>query len=180
MTGPEPPDHLAEPPDDPHSDRDPDEPRGTLRPLGPAPLVSIGLVGLVAGWLVRPLSIRAGRPSPDVPPLSVGLICFAAAILAAAAYFTWRTLHRERRLMPPHHAVNRFVLARACAFVASALTGGYVGNAIAHLGVGEEHARTQVWWSLGAAAAAAALLTAALLLERACRVPRPPEDPDRP
>jgi hypothetical protein len=142
-----------------------------MRPLGPGPLVVLGLLGLVGGWLVRPLSIRAGRVAPSVPPVSVALIFFAAAIVAMAAYFTWRTVHRDGRRLPTHQAVNRLLLARACALVGAAVLGGYAGNAIAHLGVGEAHARSQVWWSLGAAAGGVALMVAGLLLERACRVP---------
>lgn len=153
-------------------DPDDQEPQGRLRPLGPGPLVVLGLVGLVGGWLVRPMSIRAGNVAPSVPPVSVGLIFFGAAIVALAAYSTWRTVHREHKRLPSHQAVNRLVLARACALVGAVVLGGYLGNAIAHLGVGEGHARSQVWWSLAAAAGGAALLVASLMLERACRVPR--------
>ncbi|HET9501312.1 MAG TPA: DUF3180 domain-containing protein [Marmoricola sp.] len=143
-----------------------------MRPLGPGPLVVLGLVGLVGGWLVRPMSIRAGNVAPSVPPVSIGLIFFAAAIVAMAAYFTWRTVHRERKRLPTHQAVNRLVLARACALVGATVLGGYLGNAISHLGVGEGHALLQLWLSLAAAVGGAVLTTAGLLLERACRVPK--------
>ena len=154
-------------PDDPA----PPEPGpGRIRTSGPATLVPAGLIGLVLGWAIRPLSISTGRVAPAVPGLSVALIFFVAAILAGAAYFTWRTLHREGRRMPAHHAVNRLVLGKTCALVGAVLLGGYLGNAISHLGVGEGYAQTQVWWSLAAALGGLALMVSALLLERACRV----------
>lgn len=155
----------------PPPDRQEEEPPGHLRPLGPGPLVVAGLVGLVVGWLIRPFALRADRVVPHVPPLSVALIFFAAAIVYGAAWITWRMVHRAGRRLPAHQMVNRFVLARTCAVVGAVVLGGYAGNGISHLGVGESAA--QVWWSLGAAAGGLALLVAGLLLERACRVPTP-------
>lgn len=150
----------------------PEEPGGSMRPTPPGLLVAVGLLTLVLGWSIRPLSLATDRVAPSVPGLSVGIIWFGAAIVALTAYLTWRTLHRERGRLPVHQAVNRLLVAKASAVVGAVLAGGYVGNAIAHLGVGEAHARAQVWWSLGAAAGGVALLLAALFLERACRVPR--------
>lgn len=170
MTLPGRPD-SAEPPEPPE-DPEEQEPQGRLRPLGAGPLVAVGLVALVVGWLIRGVSIRSGRAAPDVPPLSVALILFGAAIVGAAAWFTWRTVHRERRRLPIHQAVNRLLLAKACALVGAVVVGGYSGNAIAHLGVGEGHARSQMWWSFAAAGCGVVLMVTALLLERACRVPR--------
>lgn len=148
---------------------EPEEPAGHLRPLGPGPLVVLGLAGLVGGWLLRPVALRLDRVAPHVSPLSVAVIFFAAAIVVAAAWITWRIVHRQRHRLPAHQMVNRFVLARTCALVGALVLGGYAGNGIAHLGVGESMAQT--WWSFAAAAGGLALLVGGLLLERACRVP---------
>lgn len=148
---------------------DEEEPTGTLRPLGPGPLVVAGLTALVAGWLIRPVALRLDRVVPHVPPVSVALIFFAAAIVFAAAWVTWRLVHRFGRRLPAHQMVNRFVLARTCALVGAVVLGGYAGNGISHLGVGET--MSQSWWSFGAALGGLGLLVAGLLLERACRVP---------
>lgn len=155
------------PPDPPE---DEEEPQGSLRPLGPGPVVLLGLVGLVGGWLVRQVALRLDRVAPHVPPLSVAAIFFAAAIVLVAAWGTWRTVHRMGRRLPAHQMVNRFVLARTCALVGALVLGGYAGNGISHLGVGES--AREVWWSLGAAAGGLVLMVSGLLLERACRVPR--------
>lgn len=152
---------------------DEEEPTGSLRPLGPGPLVTAGLVALVGGWLIRPVALRLDRVVPHVPPVSVAVIFFAAAIVFAAAWVTWRVVHRPGsgagRRLPAHQMVNRFVLARTCALVGAVVLGGYAGNGISHLGVGETMA--QSWWSLAAALGGLGLLVAGLLLERACRVP---------
>lgn len=148
---------------------EPEEPSGNLRPLGPGPLVLLGLLGLVGGWLIRPVALRLDLVAPHVPPVSVAVIFFAAAIVLAAAWVTWRIVHRQHRRLPAHQMVNRFVLARTCALVGAVVLGGYAGNGIAHLGVGES--MTQSWWSFAASVGGLALLAAGLLLERACRVP---------
>ena len=48
-------------------------------------------------------------------PLALFLV---AAILAGTAWATWRTMHVHRERLEPHQAVNRLVLARACALSA--------------------------------------------------------------
>lgn len=153
------------------SDPDPEEPRGTVRPTGPAGPSVFAAIGLVAGWLVRPLSIRAGAAEPRVSWLGIGLVWFLAAAVAGAAWSTARARRTGVRL-EPHRAVNRLVLGKACALVGAALAGGYAGFALAHLGVADSGAATtQLWHGLVAALGGVAMLVAALLLEQACRVP---------
>ena len=105
-------------------------------------------------------------------PLTLLLV---AAILWGTAWSTRRTVQHRRGRLPPHQAVNRLVLARACAYVGALAAGGYLGYAVSWLGV-----ETAIWQVSGpfrsACAGVAGLLVvvAGLLLERACRVP--PED----
>jgi Protein of unknown function (DUF3180) len=157
------------------SSRDQDEasepPEGRIRLTGPGPLVGAGVLGLVLGWAVRPLCLRMGYAEPDISLLTIGLLFFAAAIIGGSAYLTRRTVLRDRFSLVPHQAVNRLVLGKACALVGALLTGGYVGYAVAQLGVGDPAAATRLWRSGVAALGAAAVTVAALLLERACRVP---------
>ena len=67
------------------SSPDPDEeseaPQGTITPTGPGPLVVAGVLGLVLGWAVRPISLQLGSAEPYVPLLTIGLLLFAAAII---------------------------------------------------------------------------------------------------
>ena len=145
---------------------------GRIRPTGPGPLVSAGVVGLVVGWAVRPLCLRLEYAEPNVSLLSIGLLFFGAAIIGGSAYLTHRTVQRDRIALAPHQAVNRLVLGKACALVGALLTGGYLGYAVAQLGVGDPAAELRLWRSVVAALGAAAVTAAALLLELACRVPR--------
>ena len=96
-------------------------------------------------------------------------------ILAAVAWSTHRTVHTHRRTIAPHQAVNRLVLAKACAIAGAAAAGGYLGYAVAWLGLDEAELAGQRLLRSGLAGlAGVAIVVASLLLERACRVRRDP------
>lgn len=153
----------------------PVEPR--LQPLGPGPLLGFGVVGLVAGWSVRPLAVWAGRPAPRVGWMPALGLVLVAAIIGYTAWLTYRSVHRrhprrDAALAPiaPYQAVNRLALAKACALIGALVAGGYLGFCLSWVGLPAETAVPRVARALAAAAAAALLITASLLLERACRV----------
>lgn len=73
-------------------------------------------------------------------------------------------------LLLPHQAVNRLVLARACAIVGSLMLGGYLGYALSWVGNAAELADDRVLRSGAASIGGLLVVVAALLLERACRV----------
>ena len=149
---------------------DEQQPEGHLRPTSPATLTAWAVVGLLGGWLLHPLAERVSGTAPVLTwaqPLALALV---AAILGATAWLTWRTVHVHRQRLEPHRAVNRLVLARACALVGALVAGGYLGYAVSWLGVDAELAAQRGWRSLAAAAAGVAITIAALLLERACCV----------
>ncbi len=82
-------------------------------------------------------------------PLALFLV---VAILGVTAHATWRTVQVRRERLLPHQAVNRLVLARACAFVGALAAGGYLGYALSWLGVDAELADQRLVRSLVAAA----------------------------
>ena len=159
----------------PDEDEEPEEPQGRIRVTGPGPLVVAGVLGMVLGWAVRPLCLRFGYAEPDISLLSISVLFFAAAIIGGSAYLTRRTVLRDRFALAHHQAVNRLVLGKACALAGALLLGGYLGYAVAQLGVGDPASAARLWRSCVAALAAGAVMSAALLLEVACRVPRDPE-----
>jgi hypothetical protein len=156
----------------PEPDEETEPPRGTVRPTGPGPLVTAGVLGLVIGWAVRAVVLSLGLTEPDISLVSIGVLFFVAAVIGGSAYVTRRTVRRNRFDLQHHHAVNRLVLGKACALVGALLTGCYLGYAVAQLGVGDPAATTRLWRSLLAALGALLVTGAALLLELACRVPR--------
>ncbi|WP_435770418.1 DUF3180 domain-containing protein [Nocardioides sp. SYSU DS0651] len=153
--------------------------RGTLRPTPLPTLLGWAVLGLIVGWAVRPVCDRLGVVPPLVSlaqPLALALL---AGLLGCAAWATHRTVHVRRELLLPQQAVNRLVLARACALVGAVVAGGYLGYALTWIGHPAQLADQRMVRSFVAAGAAAAVVVAALLLERACRV-RGDDDPTKP
>jgi uncharacterized protein DUF3180 len=143
---------------------------GHLRPTSAGALTAWLVVGLVGGWLLHPIMERTRGSAPLVTWTQPLALFLGAAIVGAAAWHTWRTVHVRRERLEPHRAVNRLVLARACAYVGALVAGGYGGYAVSWLGVDAELASQRAWRSLLAAVAAVAITITAVLLERACRV----------
>jgi hypothetical protein len=154
-----------------------EEPVGRLRPTSPGVLTAWGVTGLVAGWLLHAYADREMDAAPIVTwaqPLALFLV---AGILGVTARATWRTVHVRRERLLPHQAVNRLVLARACAYVGVLVAGGYLGYAVSWVGVSAELAEQRAVRSLVAALGGACVVATALLLERACRVRKGPDAP---
>lgn len=145
-------------------------PGGRLRPTSAGALVVWALVGLVGGWVLRPLSERMLDSAPIVTWAQPLALILVAAILGATAYLTWRTIHVHQQRLEPQQAVNRLVLARACALVGALVAGGYLGYALSWVGVDTELGSQRVWRSVVAGLAGIAVVITSLLLERACRV----------
>jgi MFS family permease len=143
---------------------------GRLRPTSAGALTGWGVAGLVGGWLLHPLTVRWRGSAPIVTWAQPLALILVAAILGATAYLTWRTVHVQHRRLEPHQAVNRLVLARACALVGALVAGGYVGYAVTWLGNDAELAAQRALRSGIAGAAGVAIVVTAMLLERACRV----------
>ena len=155
---------------EPEEPRPPPGPAGRVGATDPRLLVVLAVTGLVAGWLVRPVTLRLDLGVPQVGWLQSAALAMMALILGAVARVTHRDLHRRGVRLEPHHAVNRLVLAKACALAGALVAGGYAGHALSWLGVAAEPALERLVRSAVAAAAATLVLVTALLLERACRV----------
>ncbi len=151
-------------------------PQGRLRPVSPAGIVALGLLGLLVGWLARPLFQSWFGVAPVVTWLPAMLFGFVAAILFVAVRGTRKAQDGSRPRPDPQHMVNRFVLARATALVGAFVAGGYGGYAVSWLGLEAELASQRVLRSAVAALAALVMVVAAVLLERACRVRSDGED----
>lgn len=155
--------------------QEPVPPEGHLRPTTGASLAIAAVIGLVAGWLLRPVAVRLNGTAPLVTWIQALALVFVAGVLAYVAWHTWQTIQVQRRRLPDHRAVNRLVLARACALVGALAAGGYTGYAITWLGDASELADERLLRSGVAALGGLLMMLASLALERACRVPS--EDP---
>jgi Protein of unknown function (DUF3180) len=157
-------------PDD-REDRD-----GRLSTTSPGTLAGWALAGLVVGRLIRPVVAELGRTAPQVGWVQVVALYLVALILGATARATHRAVQVRRERLRPHEAVNRLVLAKACAIAGAAVAGWYLGYALSWVGIDEQElAGERLLRSALAGVAGVTIVVASLLLERACRVRR--DDP---
>jgi cytochrome c biogenesis protein CcdA len=161
----------------PEHDEEPPEPHGSLRPISARALTASAVGGLVLGWAIHPLMARVTGDPPLVTwaqPLALVLV---AAIMSFLAWHTWQTVQVRRERLEVHQAVNRLVLARACALGGTVVGAGYLGYAISWIGDESQYSERWVTRAIVAAIAAAGVTVASLVLERACRTdggqPRP-------
>lgn len=154
-------------------------PPGRVRTTRPGVLAALAVAGAVLGWYAVPLLDRIRGVVPAVPWSAVLVLAGTAALLLGAAFWTHRTIHRRRARMDPRRAVNLLVLAKASALVGALVGGGYLGFGAQFLdSLDIALPRQRVVRSGLAAAAAVLVCVGGLLLERACRVPRDPDDLD--
>jgi hypothetical protein len=160
---------LPDPEQEPEPD--PPKPEGTLRATGPGPLVALAVVGLVLGWALRPAAVELRGAAPVVGWLPVGALFLVSLIVGAVARSTHRALHIRKLRLPAHQAVNRLVLAKACALAGALVAGGYLGYALSWVGIAEGAlAQQRLVRSVLAGVAGLLIVAASLALERACRV----------
>lgn len=144
---------------------------GSLRPTSGRALAICAVLGLVFGWSLHPIAHQVTGEAPRVSwsqPLALVLV---AAIMGFLAGHTWRTVQVQGRRLDAQRAVNRLVLARACALAGALVAAAYAGFALSWLGDASHLADRWIGRSLVAATAAAGVLAASLMLESACRTP---------
>ncbi|MFY0406876.1 DUF3180 domain-containing protein [Solicola sp. PLA-1-18] len=148
-----------------------------MRRTSPVALALLVAVGLVAGRAIRIVVENLGWIVPSVPWTAPVALFFVAAILGTLAWSTYQALHRDRRRMQSDRAVRLLALAKSCAVVGALVLGGYLGFALSYVdSMDAALPRERVVRSLVAAVGAALVLVASLLLERACEVPKDPDD----
>lgn len=154
----------------------PPEPRlGLTRPRE---LALAALVGLVAGWLlVSVIDWISGTP-PQLPWMGPLVLFFVAALVAGLAWMTWRRIQVRRERIESERAVTFLAFGKASAIGGAAIAGGYLMFALLSLTQNLQAEAPQERLTRGLVAALAGVLISAagLWLERACKVPEPPED----
>ncbi len=156
---------------------EPPEPRGTLRPTSARALTACAVVGMAIGWGLHPVMTRiAGRPPLVSWPQVLSLV-LVAGIMGYLAWHTWQTVQVRGERLEPQRAVNRLVLARACALAGTVIAAGYLGYAVSWLGDASQYADRWILRSAVAALGALGVTLASLVLERACRADGGPPQP---
>jgi hypothetical protein len=151
-------------------------PAPTVRPLPGRTVVLAVVGGAAVTWGVFTLLERFGWPLPPAPLLGAVAIGLLAAVTGWLAVRTHRAVQRQRVPVAPPRAL---ALARTAALGGAALAGAYAAIAVhslAHLAA--DLPRARLLGSALALLASLGLLAAGVALERACRIPDPPDDTD--
>jgi hypothetical protein len=152
-----------------------------LRPTNPATLLVVGLAAVALSWLVVSHYYGDIPNVPWLPAFTVFAIAIAEAVLART---TKARIDRRPGTAPVQPlAVARYVvLAKASSMAGSIFAGFYVGLLIWLLAQRGRltAAGADIAPTVAGVVAALALIAAALLLERACRVPKRPEEDEKP
>ena len=158
--------------------REPEGPQGTILPTPFRLLAITAVVGGVLGYALAVLSEQTSSTSsaPRVQWTAVVALAAVAVSNLILAWWTYRVLHRERRQMEPQLAVAFLMFGKASALVGAFVAGGYTGFGLHFIGqLDVDLPRERVIRSAVAAVTGVAIVISGLLLERACRVPKPPD-----
>lgn len=164
-------------PHEPSEPDEPPEPHGRLRPTSAAALTVCAVTGLLIGWGSHPLMVRLTDRAPLVSWTQALALVLVAGIMGFLAWQTWQTVQVRGDRLEPQQAVNRLVLARACALGGTLIAAGYLGYAVSWVGDASQYADRWILRSSVAALGAGGVALASLVLERACRADGGPPPP---
>jgi len=150
---------------------------GSLQPTTGRTLTIVSVAGLLGGWASHLLLERVTGQPPLVSWTQSLALVLVAMIMSFLAWQTWQAVQVRREWLEPQRAVNRLVLARACAIGGALVTAGYVGYAVSWLGDESQQADQWVLRAVVAAVGAAGVTLGSLVLERACRTDGGEEQP---
>jgi hypothetical protein len=156
-------------PPGPADSSEPPEPRGSLHPTSARALTTCAVVGLLGGYAIHPVLSRVAGGPPLVSWSQSLAVVLVAVIMGFLAWHTWQTVQVRGQRLELHQAMNRLVLARACALGGTLIAAGYVGYAVSWLGDDSQVADRWILRALVAAAGGVGVALASLALERACR-----------
>ncbi|HEY3007445.1 MAG TPA: DUF3180 domain-containing protein [Micromonosporaceae bacterium] len=152
-----------------------------MGPTSVATLVIAALVAAAVAWLM--ISRFYGK-MPDLPWLPPLTLAALAVLEASIAFNTKARIDRRPGREPVDPlAVARFVVLAKASSLAGAIFAGFYGGLLAWLLIERQrndHAAHDTPPGAAGFVASLALVAAALWLERACRVPKPPDEEDEP
>jgi hypothetical protein len=156
----------------------PNEPQpGRVRPIRRRLLVGLAVLGAAIGWTAVAAIEHNGGVAPTVSWLTPVAWGFLAALLFLAARNTHQRVQVRREHIESQRAVFLLLIAKASAFVGALCAGVYAGFALRFIDAFDSSGPRNRTIIAGLSAVLAVLVvTAGLLLERACRVPKDPDE----
>jgi hypothetical protein len=152
-----------------------ERPDPSIRPTSLSTLVVAALAAAAAGWLL--LSAFYAR-MPRLPWLPIVVLTTLAIAEAFLAQNTSARIQRKPGAPPVDAlAVARYAVLAKASSMAGAIFAGFSAGLVSWLALEPTRAATDdIPPAIGGLVAALVLVVAALWLERACRVPEPPDE----
>lgn len=152
-------------------------PGPSVEPTRSSALVLAGVIGAGLTWVGLTAVESFGWPIPPVPWLTALVIGLLALSAGLAARWMHRTVQVRQQPVEPARAIVLLLAGKAALLGGAALVGGYLAVTVRNLPhLDAALPRERVVVSVAAAVLSVALLFAGRALERACQVPRPPDD----
>ncbi|MGC3995705.1 MAG: DUF3180 domain-containing protein [Propionicimonas sp.] len=153
------------------------EPTGTVTPIGWQSVAVAFVVGAGLGWSLFTALDRFTGDTPQLPVVVAGVIALMAGAVAVQAWRTHRLVQVQRHPIAPRRAVALLVLGRTSLVGGTALAGAYAAISVyLALRLPLNLPTERLFGSVVAMVASAALGVAGAFLERACRIPRHPDE----
>lgn len=152
-------------------------PDPSMRPTSLSALVVAALAAAAAGWLLLSSFYSRMPRLPWLPIIVLAALAVAEAILAQNT--SARIQHKPGAPRVDPLAVARFAVLAKASSLAGAIFAGFSAGLLAWLALEPTKAATDdVPAAIGGVVASLALAGAALWLERACQVPKQPDQKD--
>lgn len=150
---------------------------GTVRPTGWQAVGVAVVVGAGVGWSLFTALDKFGAELPRLPLMVTLAIAVLAAVVGTQAVLAHRMIQVRRQPVAPGRAVALLVLGKYCLLAGAGLAGGYAAVAAYFWSRLEASLPREIVVSSAAAVVASvALGIAGAFLERACRIPGPPDE----
>lgn len=151
-----------------------------MKPTSALPLVILGGVGVVAGWVTEIMLVSSGRPSL-VPPLTLGVaLALIGGLLIIGALPVYRVVRRlPGASVDPFYATRIVLLAKASSLTGALLTGVAAAVLVFLLTRSVVPVASSIAMAAVALVGASLLLAGGLIAEKMCTLP-PDDEGNRP
>lgn len=151
-----------------------------MKRSNPTPLLGLGMLGLVLGFLIEISAVSSGLPIL-LPPFTMPLTLVAIGVIVVLLAWPIRqaTKGKRNRRVDPFVAMRVAVLAKASSLSGSLLLGGGLGIVLYILTRSIVPSVASLWLAIGTALGAAVLLAGSLVAEHFCTLP-PDDQQDEP
>jgi hypothetical protein len=148
-----------------------------MRRTHATPLIGLGILGVVIGFLVETLLVGTGQ-SVLVPPVSYPITLLGVAVIIVGwAWPIRRAVQgKSSTRINPFQAMRIAALAKACTYAGAILTGAGIGIVVYLLTRSVISSQASIWLSVAATIGAAALLAGGLIAEWFCTLPPSDEE----